>query len=84
MDRLEEVRRLEKVADPIERLVVDEDRAQECLLRLDVMRRRTLSRCGVVVCLARSRFGCHDVPVLWFCDDIEARHSPTVVRNHAQ
>ncbi len=64
MDRLEEVRRLEKVADPIERLVVDEDRPQERLLRLDVMRRRTVRRCGVLVGLARSRFDCHDVPVL--------------------
>mgnify|MGYP003694372033 CR=1 FL=1 len=51
MDRLEEMRRLEKIADAVERLVVDEDGTQKRLLRLDVVRcgavgrRRMLSAC---------------------------------------
>ena len=39
VDRLEEMLGFEEIADPIERLVVDEDRAQEGLLRLDIVRR---------------------------------------------
>ena len=39
MDRLEEMLRLEEVGDPVERLVVDEDRAEQRLLGLDVVRR---------------------------------------------
>ena len=38
MDRLEEMRRFEEVGDPIERFVVDQDGAQEGLLRLDIVR----------------------------------------------
>src|SRR5215468_2484396 len=42
MNRLEEMLRLEKIADAIERLVIDQNRAQEGLLRLDIV------RCGAV------------------------------------
>ena len=42
MNRLEEMLRLEKIADAIERLVVDQNRAQEGLLGLDIV------RCGAV------------------------------------
>ena len=46
MDRLEEMLRLEKIGDPVERLVVDDDGAQQRLLRLDVLRRvAVLRRC---------------------------------------
>ena len=48
MDRLEEMLRLEEIGNPIERLVVDEDGAEQRLLRLDVVR-------GVAV-LRRGRF----------------------------
>ena len=44
MDRLEEMLRLEEVADPIKRLVVDEDRRPGGLLRLDIVRRGTIER----------------------------------------
>ena len=37
VDRLEEVLRLQKVGNPVERVVVDQDRAQQALLRLDIM-----------------------------------------------
>jgi hypothetical protein len=38
VDRLEEMRRLEKIGDAIERLVVDQDSAQQRLLRFDIVR----------------------------------------------
>ncbi len=38
VDRLEEVLRLQKVGNPVERVVVDQDRAQQALLRLDIVR----------------------------------------------
>src|SRR6185369_11150940 len=44
MHRIEEVRGLEEVRDAIERLVVDEDGAQQRLLDLDVARRGTARR----------------------------------------
>ena len=44
MDRLEEMRRLEKIADAIEGLVVDEDGSQKRLLRFDVVRCGTVGR----------------------------------------
>ncbi len=57
MDRLEEMLRLKKVGDPIKRLVVDEDGAEQRLLSLYVMRRRAerrfrrnLSACGRIKC----------------------------------
>jgi hypothetical protein len=46
MNRLEEVLRLEEIGNAIERLVIDEDRAQERLFRFDVVRRGTVSRRG--------------------------------------
>src|SRR4029079_14989664 len=48
MDRLEEMLRLQEVGDPVERLVVDDDGAEQRLLRLDVLR-------GIAV-LRRCRF----------------------------
>ena len=44
MDRLEEVLRLQKVRHPIERVVVDQDRAQQALLRLDIVRCAPIGR----------------------------------------
>ena len=40
MHRLEEMRRLEEIGDAVEGLVVDEDRAEQRLLGLDVLRAR--------------------------------------------
>ena len=61
MDRLEEMLRLEKIGDAIKRLVIDEDRAQQRLLRLDIVRCGAIGRRGFAGPLARSRFeGCHD------------------------
>ena len=42
VDRLEEMPRLKKVRHAIERVVVDEDRAQQALFGLDIMRGRTI------------------------------------------
>ena len=57
MDGLEEMLRLEKVGDAIESLVIDEDRAQQCLLGLDIVRRhaergfrRRLLACSRIEC----------------------------------
>ena len=38
VDRLEEMRGLEEIRNPVKRLVVDQDRAQQRLFRLDVVR----------------------------------------------
>ncbi len=70
MDRLEEVLRLEKIGDAVERLVIDEDRAEQRLLGLDIMRRgaerrfrrdRDLLACCRIECCAMipiKRFAC--------------------------
>jgi hypothetical protein len=44
MDRLEEVFRLQKIRHPIERVVIDQDRAQKALLRLDIVRCAPIGR----------------------------------------
>ena len=44
VDRLEEVLRFQKVGNPVERVVVDQDRAQQALLRLDIVRRAPVDR----------------------------------------
>jgi hypothetical protein len=44
VDRLEEVLRLQKVGNPVERVVVDQDSAQQALLRLDIVRRAPVDR----------------------------------------
>ena len=44
VQRIEEVRRLEKIGDAVERLVVDQDGAEERLLDFDVMRNLTMKR----------------------------------------
>ena len=44
VQRIEEVHRLEEIGDAIERLVVDQDRAEQRLLDLDVMRDLTVQR----------------------------------------
>ena len=44
MDRFEEVLRLKEIGDAIERFVIDEDRAEQRLLGLDVVRRRAEHR----------------------------------------
>ena len=65
MDRLEEMPRLEKVGDPVERLVVHQDGAEQSLLQLDVVRCRAIKRRCFRKLLACSRFECHDVPFLF-------------------
>ena len=44
MDRLEEMLRLEEVRNPVEGLVVDEDRAEQRLFRLDIVRGGAIER----------------------------------------
>src|SRR5215470_10278356 len=44
MDRLEEVRRFQKVGNAIKGFVVDKDSPQQCLFRLDVVRSGTVER----------------------------------------
>ena len=44
VDRLEIVLRLQKVRDPVESVVVDQDRAQQALFRLDIVRRAPIGR----------------------------------------
>ena len=44
MDRFEEVFRLEEVRNPVERVVVDQDRAQQALFRFDIVRRTPIGR----------------------------------------
>ena len=58
MDRLEEVLRLEEIGDAVERFVVDEDSAQQRLLRLDVVRSSAEDRC-VLRGLTRGLFASH-------------------------
>lgn len=48
MDGFEEMLCLEKVRDPIERVVVDQDRAQQALFCLDVVRCTAIGRTGPV------------------------------------
>jgi len=56
MDRLEEMRRLQKVGDAIERLVVDQDGAQQRLLCLDVVRGSAIAGLRLVLKCACRRF----------------------------
>jgi hypothetical protein len=44
MDRFEEVLRLKEIRDTVERLVVDQYSAEQCLFGLDVVRRRAECR----------------------------------------
>ena len=44
VQRVEEVPRLEEIRDAVERLVVDQDRAEQRLLDLDVVRALTVQR----------------------------------------
>ena len=44
MDRLEEVFWLQKIRNPVERVVVDQDRAQQALFRLDIVRCAPIGR----------------------------------------
>ena len=62
MDGLEEMLRLEKIGDPIERLVIDENRSQERLLRLDVVRCTTMGQRSGRRNFARGRVDGHDIP----------------------
>ena len=60
MDRLEEMPRLEEVGDAVERLVVDQDGAEQRLLGLDVVRRGADRAARSVGQLARGRIErCH-------------------------
>ena len=38
MDRLEEMLRFEEIGDAVERLVINQDGAEQCLLGLDIVR----------------------------------------------
>src|ERR1700749_2744974 len=42
MNLLDEVLAPEEVGDPVERVIVDEDRAEQRLLRFEIMRRRAI------------------------------------------
>ncbi len=44
MDRLEEMLGFKEVRDAIERVVVDQDGAEQALFRLDIVRRRAIGR----------------------------------------
>ncbi len=46
VNRLEEMRRLEKIGDAVKRLVVDQDGAEQRLLGLDIVRRDAVLRRG--------------------------------------
>ena len=61
MDRLEEMLRLEEVGDAVERLVIDEDGAEQRLFGLDIVRRRTERRLRRSL-LARCRIECWHGP----------------------
>src|SRR5262249_11828680 len=74
MDRLEEMLRLEEIADAIKRLVVYPDRAQEGLLRLDIVRGGAVAGPRGVRWLAQPRFDGHELPGFLFFDWIEALH----------
>ena len=55
VNRLEEVARLEEVGNPIERLVIDQNRPEQRLLGFDIVRRAAEQRCRVWRILARAR-----------------------------
>ena len=65
VQRLVEMQRLQEVGDAVEGVVVDQDRAQQRLFRLDVVGRLAIERCFRD--LEFSRCFCHVVPVL--CPD---------------
>jgi hypothetical protein len=63
VDRLEEMRGFEKIGNAVERLVVDEDGAEQCLFGLDIVRGRAVGRLAVVRQPAGGRIEKgHDVP----------------------
>ena len=74
MQRLEEMLGLEEVGDAIVRLVIDEDRAEQRLLDLDIVRRGAKKRRILRRLLASSRFDGHDGPVLSL--HFLTRHAP--------
>jgi hypothetical protein len=55
VDRLEEMLRFQEVRNPVERLVVDENGAEQGLLRLDIVRGGPECRRGVVDRFAECR-----------------------------
>src|SRR6185312_4018032 len=60
MDRLEEMRRLEKIRTPVEGFIVDEDSAQQRLFRLNVVRSGTKEQSRFFDLLAGCRISeCH-------------------------
>ncbi len=66
MNRLEEMLWLKEVGDAVERLVIDQDRAQQRLLSLDIMRRRAKRRFRRNL-FARYRIECCHGPDLGMC-----------------
>ena len=61
VQRVEEVRRLEEIGDAVEGLVVDQDRAEERLLDLDVVRNLAVEQLV---------FGSEDVGKAHFLSDV--------------
>jgi hypothetical protein len=60
MDRFEEMPRLEKIRNAIQRFVVDEERTKQSLLGLDIVGRNAIQRRLIRSELARSRIQrCH-------------------------
>ena len=51
MDRIEEMLRIEEIGDPVEGLVIDQDGAQQRLLRLDIVWAERKSGAGSSTCL---------------------------------
>ena len=65
MDRLEKMLRFEKIAHPVKRVIVDENRSEERLFRLDIVRRGTITRGGFLRGFTCDGFDGHDVPVFF-------------------
>jgi hypothetical protein len=80
------MRRLEKIADPIKGLVVDEDGTQQRLFRFDVVRCGAIGWGWLTRLLARGRIeGCHDVGTnrFPFGRRVAHLHPPTIQRDRS-
>ena len=66
VDRLEEMLRLEEIGDAVERLVVDQDGAEQRLLRLDIVRRRAVCAAPAGSCLRAVESNIAMVPIRGF------------------
>ena len=79
VDRLEEVLRLQKIRHPIERVIVDQDRAQHALLGLDIVRCAPIgrsSRVGSELENVRIKWSHGSGLVLWILSDAGRDKAP--------